>query len=175
MKKIRGIFLLLLCMILVGCNKDEFSNTLGNCTIDKCVELIDPSDSVSKINEILGINGVLVDAGYNEYFWELSENAGIYVTYYSGDVGIIRSEFPDEEIKNPRVSFAKINEIESAVNTDESLTYQDLVNMLGNVEGVNVEKSESELKYKWVSDDNKYLIATISQDTKKCIMITGMY
>ena len=42
-------------------------------------------------------------------------------------------------------------------------------------QGVNVEKSESELKYKWVSDDNKYLIATISQDTKKCIMITGMY
>ena len=174
--KLRHLFVVLFLMIaLSGCSKEEAVDAKGNCSVAECMEMIDVDNSVAEINEIIGVDGILVDAGYNEYYWEISEGAGIYVKYYDTDVGEIRAEFPDELIANRRVSFAKINEIEMLVNDEDSLDYQKLVNMLGDVEGVLIEKNNDDITYKWVDNDNNYLGAIFSRNTGKCIMLTGMY
>ena len=174
--KLRHLFVVLFLMIVLsGCSKEEAVDAKGKCTVAECMEMVDVDNSVADINEIIGVDGILVDAGYNEYYWEISEDTGIYVTYYDTDVGEIRVEIPDELIASRKLSFAKINEIETLVNDEDSLDYQKLINMLGDVEGVLIEKNTDSLTYKWVDNGNKYLNATFSRDTGKCIMLTGMY
>lgn len=63
-------------------NKTE-EKTNGKCTAVECIKQINVENTVEEINNIIGINGELIDEKYNKYYWKLSENVGIEVAYYS--------------------------------------------------------------------------------------------
>lgn len=175
MMKMRYVIIVVLLEILLcGCSKENIMIGNETCSINECMEMIDVQNSVSDINSIIGVDGELIDVGYNEYCWEVYDGALIYVKYNDLNVGEIKAEIDDELIINKDLNFKNINEIETLVN-ENLLDYQKLVNILGNVEGILIEKKTDELTYKWVGKDNKYLSATFSRDTGKCIMLTGMY
>ena len=72
-------------------------------------------NSVADINEIIGVDGILVDAGYNEYYWEISEDAGNFLCnnlYYNG------LKYIKEKNINCKMIFIHIPKIENISNID---------------------------------------------------------
>ena len=175
MKKI--IFGLLIVLTLNGCAivdndnyNDDIRNSLGNCDVFECIELIDSSNTVEEINEIIGIKGELIDEKYNIYYWELSKNTGIEVAYYSSDNGTISCDYEYEMLKNEDVTFTAFEELQEKVR--DGIYYDDFIKYIGNVEGTITEKNSYSTKYTWVSKDGKYLTGTFNS-SGKCTFIIG--
>ena len=131
--------------------KNVSEKTKGNCTLSECMNQISPENTVQEINDIIGIEGELTDEKYNEYYWELSDDEGIKVTYYSSDKGTIKADFEKSKIKNSKVKFTNNEELKTKVNS--GITYEEFKNYTGGVDGVLVEKSSSSNKYIWVDND----------------------
>ena len=173
---------------LTGCNNSEDSNSnsnsnqenisesKGKCEATECIKLIEPENTVEEINEIIGVDGELTDEEYNVYYWELSDNQGIQVSYYSVDTETIEVEVDDRNVfANSKVDFSRYDEISALLDDGTSLTYDEFVDMVGGVEGTLMEKSTSSLQYMWVNSDGGYLNATFSNSTGKCSFITGRF
>lgn len=183
MKKIliNGILCLMITILLTGCNVETLKSnspaekSKGNCEALDCINLIEPENSIDEINKIIGLEGTLTDEKYNKYYWELSENTGIEVTYYSSDKGTISVDFEKNSIANKKVNFSKYSEIQSLLKSGTSLTYNEFVNKVGNVEGTLIEKSAYTKRYTWVNSDGGYLNASFSENTGKCTVVTGRY
>lgn len=187
MKKILfNISLLFLIIVIVtGCgnevtkeNNDNVTNNVvekenGKCKAIECINLINPENTVEEINEIIGFKGELTDEKYNKYYWELSNDTGIEVTYYSSSKGTIKVDFDRNTVANKKVDFSKYDEIKTLLNSGNSLTYNDFVNKVGNVEGTLIEKSAYTKKYVWVNSDGGYLNASFSETSGKCTIVTG--
>ena len=135
------------------------------------IDIID--ESIEEINNIIGIIGQLTDEKYNKYYWELSDDSGIEVTYYSGDTGTISVDFDNKVLKNEKVDFYKYDEIKSQLDSGQSLTYDEFVTKVGGVQGILIEKSEYNKVFIWVANDDSYLKATFSESTGKCTFIVG--
>ena len=179
MKKVKIIFIVLFGILISGCSlKSKSSNNLnkietnGKCSVLECINLISVDDTVEEINDITGIKGVLTDEQYNIYYWGLTEETGIYVTYYSGTKGNIKIDIDKELLKNSKVDFAKYEELRTKIN--EGITYEEFVTYVGGVEGVLIEKGSITNKYIWVDDDGSYLNASFSTGSNKCTFVSGM-
>ena len=91
-------------------NKTE-EKTNGKCTAVECIKQINVENTVEEINNIIGINGELIDEKYNKYYWKLSENVGIEVAYYSSTKGTIKLDIDKSKIAIKNVDFSKYNEL----------------------------------------------------------------
>lgn len=182
-KLLKRLICLTLLLCLTGCgskennsNKEVLTKSKGNCEATECIELIEPENTVEEINKIIGIDGKLTDEKYNVYYWELSEDQGIEVSYYSNTKGTISVEVNDKKaFANSKVDFSKYDEISALLDDGTSLTYEEFVDMVGNVDGTLIEKSSSSLKYIWVNSDGGYLNATFSKRTGKCSFVSGYF
>ncbi len=179
MKKVCILSLLLASFILHGCsgeikndNKKALENTKGNCTILECMNKITPENTVQEINNIIGFEGELTDEKYNKYYWELSDDAGIEVSYYSGNKGTVVADVKKELLQNKDVNFSRYDELKSKIN--DGITYDEFISYIGNEDGIIVEKSSLSTKYMWVDKDGNYLKASFSNSTNKCTVATGM-
>lgn len=179
MKKVYILSLLLVCFILHGCsgemkddNKKALENTKGNCNVLECMDKISPENTVLEINNIIGFEGELIDEKYNKYYWELSDDTGIEVSYYSGSKGTIAIDVQRDSLKNNNVNFSRYDELKSKIN--DGITYDEFISYIGNEKGEIVEKSSLSTKYMWVDKDGNYLKASFSNSTNKCTVATGM-
>lgn len=177
MKKI--IYEFLITMTLVGCSKnstttniDKKLETNGNCTAVECIEKISIDNTVDEINKIIGIDGKLTDEKYNKYYWELSVDTGIEVSYYSGKKGTIKVDIEKDLLANKNIDFSKYEELQSKVKS--GISYNDFIKYLGNTNGVLIEKSGITNKYIWVSKDGSYLNASFSNSSGECTFVSGM-
>lgn len=181
-KKFFGLVLgALLTMTLTGCGSSVNNQnggtasgsekTKGNCTPVECVKKINPENTVEEINNIIGVKGELTDEKYNKYYWELSDESGVEVTYYSSTKGTIVADINKEDYANSKVDFSRYSELKPKIN--EGITYSEFITYIGNVDGIIVEKSSYSTKYLWVSSDGEYLNATFSNSSNKCTFATG--
>lgn len=151
-------------------NKNKTSK--GNCTAVECIKKIDPENTVEQINNIIGFDGELTDEKYQKYYWKLSEDTGVEVTYYSSAKGTIKIDYDREALANKKVDFSRYSELKEKINN--GITYDDFISYIGNVDGTIIEKSSYSTKYVWVSSDGGYLNGTFSNSTGKCTLATGM-
>lgn len=178
-KKIFSVVLgVLVLASITGCgnktgdsNIDGNSNTKGNCIVTECIQKIKPESTVSEINSIIGFEGELTDEKYNKYYWELSEDTGIEVTYYSSDKGTISIDFNRDSVANKKVDFSRYDELQPKIK--DGITYQDFITYIGNVDGVLIEKSSYSNKYVWVAEDGSYLDGSFSTSSNKCTFASG--
>jgi len=151
---------------------DEASNTKGNCTVVECIEKINPENTVEEINNIIGFEGELTDEKYNKYYWELAEDTGVEVSYYSGTKGTIRINYDRDSLANKKVDFSRYDELKPKIS--EGVTYQEFISYIGGVEGTTIEKSSYSTKYVWVDEDGSYLNGSFSNSSGKCTLASGM-
>ena len=170
MKTVRLYLMVVLLLILSGCHNEETLDINDNCDVTNCLQVIDWNNTVSEINDIVGVDGELIDTTYNEYHWKISDDFSIYVDFTNKEV---REEFNDEMLANKKVDFAKYEEIKYLVDEADSLTYEEMVEMLNGISGALIKKSTDFLEYRWVDDSGDYLQATFSQDSGKCVRIVA--
>lgn len=180
------MFGVLLLGLVTGCfNQKESNNSnsssssneklKGNCVATECINLIEPTNTVEEINKIIGLDGELQDENNNKYYWKLSEDSGIEVTYSSSDNGSISVDIDKKTLANKKVDFSNYDEIKSLLSSGQSLTYDEFVSKVGNVQGTLIGKSSYSKKYVWVNSDGGYLNASFSESTGKCTIVTGRY
>ncbi len=145
--------------------------TAAKCSAIECIKLIKPENKVEEINNIIGIKGEITDSKYNRYYWKITEDSGIEVAYYSGTKGNIFLKVNNNTLVNESVTFSKFeSDIKPRVST--GITYKEIVELIGKVEGTLVEKSSYSTKYQWVSKSGETLKVTINNQTEKCTFAT---
>lgn len=185
-----SVLALAICLMftLSGCGSDkdseknEGTNTSSSeskkekenqdAKVFEYIEKIESTNTVEEINGIVGSEGELVDEKLNKYTWKISEDTSITATYYSGTNATISISCQNDLIKDNNVDFSKYSEIKAALNAS-SLTYDEFIEKLGNVQGHMVEKSSTSRAYKWVGEDGRYLRATFSNSSNKCTFVSG--
>lgn len=164
---------------LTGCGKNSSTggNSMfgekikGNCKAVECIKKIEPENTVEEINSIIGFSGELTDEKYNTYYWKISENTGVKVTYYSSQKGTISIDYDRDSLANNKVDFSRYKELQPKIK--EGITYNDFISYIGNVQGVVIEKSSTSTKYTWVSKDGSYLNGSFSNSSGKCTFASG--
>ena len=194
MKKLFKLSTITLCLLLslfvmTGCDMfkkettkdtkkeektEEKAKSKGKCTILKCMDKLDSKSSLEDINKEIGFEGEKYQEGngWSTYKWELNEEETVEATFFSTST-TIKIDFPDDLIKNKKVTFAKYDEIKAALNNREEVSYDKIKETFGGVEGTLVEKSSSGYKYKWVNSEGGYLNANFNLDKTRCSMIMG--
>ena len=173
MKKITKLVLVLgIFLLLTGCSttkkETKKEKPKGKCKITECITQIGLNDNLEKVNEIVGVEGKEKNGTYT---WKLSSTQKIVITF--GDTNTIKIRLLDDEIKNKKTNFKKYEEIEKKLNDGETVTKDDL-NKAFKVNGVLIEKTSTTEVYKWVSQDDGYIEATINSTNGKCYKINGM-
>ena len=186
MKKIITVVLCLISVFMVvGCGKksdenyvapnskeaQEKSTKKSNCTVFECLKKIKPESTVEQINKIIGFEGKLTNEKYNEYTWEFSNTESLTATYYSSDKATIDTKYNRDSLKNKKVDLTKYSEIQSALKSGSSLTYDEFKSKVGGVDGTLTYMSSSSNKYIWVNKNGEYLIGTFSNTNNKCTFI----
>lgn len=150
------------------------TNTKGNCTAVECIKKINPEHTVEQVNDIIGFDGELLDEKYQKYYWELSEETGVEVTYYSSSKGKISIDYDRDSLANSKVDFSRYSELKSKIKGTDGITYDDFITYIGNVQGTLIEKSSYSTKYVWVATDGSYLSGSFSSSSRKCTFASGM-
>ncbi|MBQ6816835.1 MAG: hypothetical protein IJO27_00215 [Bacilli bacterium] len=150
------------------------TNTKGNCTAVECIKKINPEHTVEQINNIIGFEGELLDEKYQKYYWELSEDTGVQVAYYSSSKGQISIDYDRDSLANNKVDFSRYSELKAKIEGTDGITYNDFITYIGNVQGTVIEKSSYSTKYVWVASDGSYLNGSFSSSSGKCTFASGM-
>lgn len=180
-KMLTVIYGVLLIGTLTGCGNNNSVGTdggsttqiKGNCTAIECIKKINPEHTVEQINDIIGLEGELIDEKYNKYYWSITEETGVEVSYYSSDKGQISIDYDRDALADSKVDFSRYSELEPKIK--EGITYQDFISYIGNVEGTVIEKSSFSTKYVWVDKDGGYLQGTFSSSSGKCTFASGRF
>lgn len=195
MKKLSKIFAVSLCLLLAfvvttgcGSKKSESSNeggngsssskkdtgSKGNCTVFECIDKAETDDTYEDMNDLIGFEGESVREGdgWKTYKWELNDDESIEATFFKTST-TIKANFKDEKIKNKKVDFSKYDEVKKALNKGEAVSYDDLKEKFGGVDGTMTEKSSSGFTYRWVNSQGGYMSANLNSSKTKCSMIMG--
>lgn len=152
----------------------ENSKVKTKCSVLDCIKKLSASSTVEDIDKVVGIKGELTtDSSYKVYTWTFSDKEKLTATYYSSGSANIEATYIKDNIKNKKVTFSKYSEIQTALKSSTSLTYDEFKQKVGGVEGTLVYISSSSNKYVWVSTTGEYLTATFSNTTNKCTFVLG--
>ncbi len=192
----KKLFSILICGLLilgtVGCgskketsksesenksSSEEKSNKVeskGNCDVFECIEKADTKSTYEQMNELIGFEGTMLSEGngWKTYEWKLNDEDSVEATFYSSST-TISIKFNNDRIKNDKVDFSKFNEVRTALNNRESVSYDALKEKFGGVDGTMTEKSSSGYTYKWVNSQGGYMNASLNKDKTRCSMIMG--
>lgn len=185
LKKIGLLSILLISIFtLTGCTNKNVNNPKSNSKSDdsfkvfEYIEKLEPKNTVEEINDIIGKEGKLTDETNNVYLWEISDTARIEARYGSKktDNCTISVELDNQfkVLKDKNVDFSKYEEIKKALNTKESITYDEMVQKIG-AEGYIMKKTSISTHYQWVNAEGGYLTAYFDPEDGKCDMITGRF
>jgi len=169
--------------LLTGCTetakeesvKKEEETVKGKCTVEECIKLIEPSNTIEEINEIIGFEAEKSE--YSEtYKWKLSEKTWIDATPSTTDSSYsLSANFDKTKIKNDKADFSNFSDIKASLGKGQSFTYEEMNEKVGGVEGTVVGKSSLSKRYTWVNAQGGYLTASFSEKTGKCTIVTGRY
>ena len=144
----------------------------GNCAPLECIKKLKPENSVEDINKVIGFEGELTDEKYNIYTWKFTDTEKLTATYYSSDKATIEASYDKDELKNNKIDFSKYDEIQSALKSGSSLTYDEFCKKV-NGNGVLYYISSYNNKYVWVNKNGEYLTGSFSTSTNKCTFVVG--
>lgn len=190
--KILGVFLLTIFGIFLttGCDSDKDNGkssddskkteektdtkVKANCEFYKCIDKINPENTVEEVNSIIGIDGVLTDEQYNFYEYDFGDDKKITLKFYSSDKSTIVVDYAKEDLKNNKVTLENLTDLKSRIN--DGITYEEFKKEVGGVDGTLIEKSTLSNKYVWVTKNEGYVTATFSNSGRnegKCTFFSG--
>lgn len=181
-KNLLKIFAVLLIIIssafsLTGCGKNNNKGD-DSLKIFEYMEKISPENSVEDINRIIGSDGKLTDEKNNVYTWNITDTQTLTARYGSNNTGKceISADISDKfaSLKDNKVDFSKYDEIKKALNSKDSITYDQIVEKIG-AKGHLIKKSSSSLTYEWINKDGGYFMAYFNPRTNKCTMVSGRF
>ena len=172
-------------------NANSTSNNLkttqqskGNYNVFEAIKLIKTDDTYEKINELIGFEGELTGQSkegsvlnYKKYKWELTEDTYIEATIDDNKGKITTSataNFPDSMIKNDKVDLSRTDEMKKKINAEGGLTYEEVVEFVGGVEGTLDSVDSFSHKYIWVNSKGGTLHATFN-NSGKCTIFNGVF
>ena len=174
----KRVFSVIMCisfiLVLTSCGSDVIQKKYkGNCRAVDCIKKINIENSIAEINTIIGFEGELIDLDYDKYYWKITDDSGLEISYGSDNKRKIRIDYNRDILANRNVDFSKYNEIIYLMESGESLTYDEFVSKIGNVEGTLIEKSQISNKYVWVDSFGEYITAKFSIITNKCTSVSA--
>ena len=124
-------------------------------------------------NKIIGSEGELTDAKYNEYTWKISDNVEMTATYYtSSKTATIKIDIDKKLLKDSKADLSCASDLKSQVNSKDGVKYDEFVSKIG-TKGYLIEKSSSSVEYIWVNSDAGYIKGTFSNSSKKCTFFSA--
>jgi len=186
-----AIMLVLSLVILTGCGENsnnssdapQTQQSKGNYDVFEAIKKIETTTTFEDVNKLLGFEGTLKsesDANstlsYKKYRWDLTDNTAIEVTIYDKDnSATIEAMYPSEMIANGKVDFSKVNsEMRKKINEKDGMTYDQVVEMLGGVQGTLDKKTSYDEAYVWVNDQRGSLTVRFNASTGKVTSFNGL-
>lgn len=148
----------------------------GNCTVLECMKKLNAKMTLEEVNEVIGFEGEKKSEtdSYTVYNWDITEETGISVQFHTKyGTSTITADYPTSMAPN-KADFSKWSEIKAKLNTKESLTYDEFVEMVGGVEGTIKKITDSDTSYQWYNSEGGYLSGYFNKDGK-CKMATGRF
>lgn len=148
----------------------------GNCKVFDCIKKIEITDSLDKVNSIMGFEGEQTNEGngWKKYTWKLNDDDSVMVTIYDSGSGTVNIDFDNDSIKNSKVDFSGFADLKKDINGGGTVTY-DTMKSTFKAEGTLIEKSSFSNKYRWVNGDGGYMDASFSLSSGKCTFAMGRY
>ena len=178
MKKIICAIMIGLSLICVtGCQeqkqeeKKEEEVVKGNCSVTECIKLLKATDSIEKMNEVIGFEAEKSEYS-DEYKWQITKKTSL-TAKKSGENYILQTTMNKDEIASDKVDFGVYNELKELLDSGVSFTYEEAVQKLNGVEGILDSKTSTSDGYMWVDKHNKVFRATFSDTiNKKCSIMS---
>ena len=173
-------------LLLTGCdngknNKKEEPQPVeekekGNCKILECINKLEITDDLEKINTTIGFEGeqVASEEGTKKYKWELNTDENIEVTFNDSGKNTIRLNFKDEKIAKKKVDFSEFVDLKEQISNGTEVKY-DKVKETFKSEGTLIEKNATANIYKWVNEEGGYLEVSFSIVNGRCTLASGKY
>lgn len=178
-KVLLGLLSLVFVFTLTGClGKGKLKEPVvkkqikGNCEALECIKKLKSENTVEEINKVIGFEGKLTDEKNKIYKWEIAENETITASYYSSNKATIDASYDNDALKNKNISFEKYDDIQTALKSGSSLTYDEFCKKV-NGKGTLYSISSYSKKYVWVNKNGEYLTGTFSTSTNKCTFVIG--
>lgn len=166
---------------ITGCAKpnNDFANeeskdeVRGNCEVRECIKELKTSNSIEEINDVIGFEAEKSE--YSEsYKWQLSEKNWITLDN-TGTSPILQATIDKSMVKNENNDFSVYQDIKKLLDSGKSLTYKEMVEKLGGVEGTLAGRTSTSDRYIWVDKNEQTFSATFSISGKnkgKCTIIS---
>ena len=192
MKRFAKLLCLVITLILItGCggSKEEkgttnnASKSKGNYNVFEAVKKIDTSSTIEEINTLIGFEGTIKSESdetstieWKLYRWDLTEDTAIEIRYYSSTKNMyVEAIFPTSMIKTKTIDFSNVKTEMKAINSTDGLKYEDVVKILGGVEGTLTKKDKDTLTYEWYGKERGSMTARFSTKTGKCTSYNGLF
>lgn len=188
-----ALMLALGLVVLTGCGNDNSNNSgnaqqeqksKGNYDVFEAIKKIETTTTFEKINTLLGFEGTLKsqsDANstyaWKLYRWDLTDDTAIEVRITEKDSSAsIEAIYPTDKIRNGKVDFSKVNsEMKKKINEKDGMTYDQVVEFLGGVQGTLDKKDSSTNTYVWANDQRGSLTVRFSSSTGKVTSFNGVF
>lgn len=156
-----------------GVSNDELDYT----EVSDLMGRLASADTVEQANALIGSEGEQQGepdessiSTTTTYRWELPGDIGIdgrYTVYsegYGGDSATYSVSYWPSKVGD-RADFSRWDEIKAALRSDEGLSYDGMVELLGGVEGLRKQVStKGETTYNWYNEDGNYLFTMVDSD-----------
>ena len=155
-----------------GGNGEDTSNSVKYWEYFGKIEL---GDSLAKVTEVMGLEGVItLDEDLSVvYFWDTGDKNGYEVNFWKEDDRAIRVEmkFDRKDLANDAVIIQDLTELKAKVQ--QGITYDEMKEYLGGVDGVWVTKTSTTNKYCWAHTSGAYVEASFSASDNQCSFFFG--
>ena len=185
------LMLVLSLGVLTGCgnnsnnsgNAKQTQQSKGNYDVFEAIKKIETTTTFEDVNKLLGFEGTLKsqsDANstysWKLYRWDLTDDTAIEVRINEKDNSAsIEAKYPTDMIRNGKVDFSKVNsEMKKKINEKDGMTYDQVVEMLGGVQGTLDKKDSSTNTYVWANDQRGSLTVRFSTSTGKVTSFNGL-
>ncbi|EOH95355.1 hypothetical protein [Enterococcus pallens] len=136
---------------------------------------IDVGESLEQVEEKMGdIGEITYDSEYSTtYFWDVEDGHGVTVDVDKEEnkVEKVELEYDVKDITNQKTKVKDLDELKTKIN--DGVTYDEVKEWVGGVDGVLCEKTEDSKDYYWRGTDNSSLSATFSNETGLCLSYVG--
>ena len=178
-------------VVLTGCGNNSNNSgsepqkqqSKGNYDVFEAIKKIETTTTFEKINTLLGFEGKLKSESdpnstytWKLYRWDLTDNTAIEVRITDKDSSAsIEAIYPTDMIRNSKVDFSKVNsDMKKKVNEKDGMTYDQVVEFLGGVQGTLDKKDSSTDTYVWANDQRGSLTVRFSTSTGKVTSFNGV-
>lgn len=178
--------------VLTGCgansnnsgNAPQAQQSKGNYDVFEAIKKIETKTTFEDVNKLLGFEGTLksqsdANATYSWklYRWDLTDDTAIEVRITDKDNSAsIEAKYPTDMIRNGKVDFSRVNsEMKKKINEKDGMTYDQVVEMLGGVQGTLDKKDSSTDTYVWANDQRGSLTVRFSTSTGKVTSFNGLF